>query len=60
MLNVKSYKSKRISDEIVSIDIKWESSAHKTPEGEHIPTIRFGLLNFIATKTRIAAREIFA
>jgi uncharacterized protein (TIGR02246 family) len=51
-LDVKSYKSKWITDEIVSIDIKWESSGHKTPEGQPIPTIRYGLLNLIAKKVK--------
>jgi hypothetical protein len=38
--------------EIVSIDIKWESSGHKTPDGKPIPIIRYGLLNLTATKTK--------
>ena len=51
-LLVKSYRSKWINDEIVSVDISWESSGHKTPEGEPIPSIRYGLLNLIATKIK--------
>jgi hypothetical protein len=51
-LDVKSYRSKWITDEIVSIDVKWESSGHKTPEGKPIPTIRYGLLNLIAKKIK--------
>ena len=51
-LLVKSYRSKWINDEIVSVDISWESSGHKTPEGESIPSIRYGLLNLIATKIK--------
>jgi uncharacterized protein (TIGR02246 family) len=51
-LDVKSYRSKWITDEIVSVDIKWESSGHRTPEGKPIPTIRYGLLNLIAKKTK--------
>jgi hypothetical protein len=51
-VDVKSYVSKWISDEIVSIDIKWESSGHRTPEGKPIPTIRYGLLNLIAKKIK--------
>ena len=47
-LDVKSFKSKWITDEIVSIDIKWESSGHRTSEGVPISTIRYGLLNVIA------------
>jgi uncharacterized protein (TIGR02246 family) len=47
-LDVKSHRSKWITDEIVSIDIKWESSGHRTPEGVPISTIRYGLLNVIA------------
>jgi uncharacterized protein (TIGR02246 family) len=39
-LDVKSHRSKWITDEIVSIDIKWESSGHRTPEEKPIPTIR--------------------
>jgi uncharacterized protein (TIGR02246 family) len=51
-LDVKSYRSKWITDEIVSVDIKWESSGHRTPEGKPIPTIRYGLLNLIAKKVK--------
>jgi uncharacterized protein (TIGR02246 family) len=51
-LDVKSFRSSWINDEIVSIDIKWESSGHKTPDGKHIPIIRYGLLNLTATKTK--------
>ena len=51
-LVVKSYRSKWINDEIVSVDIRWESSGHKTPDGEPIPSVRYGLLNLIATKTK--------
>ena len=32
-LDVKSYSSKWITDEIVSVDIKWESAGHRTSEG---------------------------
>ena len=32
-LYVKSYRSKWITDEIVSVDIKWGSTGHSTPEG---------------------------
>jgi uncharacterized protein (TIGR02246 family) len=53
-LDVKSYRSKWITDEIVSVDIKWESSGHRTPEGKPIPTIRYGLLNLIAKKVKEA------
>ena len=52
-LDVKSFKSKGLDEEhdkIVSIDIKWESSGHRTPNGVPIYSIRYGLLNFIATK----------
>ena len=42
--DAKSYRSKWITDEIVSVDIKWESSGHRTPEGKPIPTIRYGLI----------------
>jgi hypothetical protein len=53
-LDVKSFTSKWLDDgnnnKIVSVDIKWESSGHRTPEGEQIPGIRHGLLNFIAIK----------
>jgi uncharacterized protein (TIGR02246 family) len=52
ILDVLSYRSKWINDEIVSIDIKWRSSGHKTPDGKPIPAIRYGLLNFIAIKMR--------
>jgi len=52
ILDVKSYRNKWINDKIVSIDINWESSGHKTPDGESIPTVRYGLLNLIATKVR--------
>ena len=51
-LDVKPFVSKWINDEIVSIDIKWESSGHKTPDGKPIPTIRYGLLNLIARKVK--------
>jgi hypothetical protein len=40
-LDVKSYRSKWITDGIVSVDIKWESSGHKTLEGKPLPTIRY-------------------
>ena len=51
-LDVKSYRSKWITDEIVSVDIKWESAGHRAPEGKPIPTIRYGLLNLIAKKAK--------
>ena len=51
-LDVKSYRSKWITDEIVYVDIKWESAGHRTPEGKPILTIRYGLLNLIAKKTK--------
>jgi uncharacterized protein (TIGR02246 family) len=51
-LDIKSYRSKRITDEIVSVDIKWKSSGHSTPEGKPIPSIRYGLLNLIAKKVK--------
>jgi hypothetical protein len=52
-LDVKSFTSKWLDDnndnnKIVSIDINWESSGHRTPDGKPIPSIRHGLLNFIA------------
>jgi hypothetical protein len=50
-LNIKSFTSKWLDDnnnKIVSIDIKWESSGHRTPDGKPIPSIRYALLNFIA------------
>lgn len=50
-LDVKSFRNKWINDAIVSIEIKWESFGHKTPEGVDIPTVRHGLLNLIATIT---------
>ena len=34
----------------MSIDVNWESRGHRTPNGEPIPSIRNGLLNFIAIK----------
>ena len=51
-LDVKSFRSKWLGDnnKIVSIDIKWKSSGHRTPDGESILGIRHGLLNFIAIK----------
>jgi hypothetical protein len=49
-LDVKSYRSKLIADKIVSVDIKWESGGHRTPEGKPIATIRYGLLNLVAKK----------
>ena len=51
-LDVKSYRSRWINNEVVSIDIKWESTGHKTPDAESITTIRYGLLNLIATKIK--------
>jgi hypothetical protein len=51
-LDVKSYRSKWVTDEIVSVDIKWESVVHRTPEGKPIPTTRYGLLNLIAKKIK--------
>jgi lactoylglutathione lyase len=50
-LDVKSFRNKWINDNIVSIEIKWESFGHRTPEGIPIQTIRHGLLNLIATIT---------
>lgn len=49
-LDVKSFRNKWISDNIVSIEIKWESIGHRTSEGVLIPNVRYGLLNLIATK----------
>ena len=57
-LDVKSYRSKWITDEIVSIDNKWESSGHRTPEGLPISTIRYGLLNLIAKRVKDGADTI--
>ena len=51
-LDVKSYRSKWITDEIVYVDIIWESAGHRTPEGKPIPTTRYGLLNLIAKKIK--------
>ena len=51
-LDVKSYRRKWITDEIVSVDIKWESSGHRTPEGKPISTTRYGLINLIAKKIK--------
>ena len=51
-LDVKSHRSKWITDEIVSVDIKWGSGGPRTPEGKPIPTIRYGLFNLIAKKTK--------
>ena len=39
-LDVKSYRSKWITDEIVSVDIKWESAGHRTPIGRNLLTKR--------------------
>lgn len=44
-LDVKPVVSKWINNETVSVDIKWESSGHKTPDGKPIPTIRYGYIN---------------
>jgi uncharacterized protein (TIGR02246 family) len=52
-LDVKSHRIKWITDEIVSIDIVWESSGHRTREGKPIPTIRYGLLNLIAKRMKV-------
>jgi lactoylglutathione lyase len=49
-LKVKSFRKKWIGGNLVSIEIKWESYGHRTPEGVKIPNIRYGLLNVIATK----------
>jgi lactoylglutathione lyase len=49
-LDVISFKNKWIDDKIVSIEIRWESIDHRTPEGAPIPTSRHGLLNLIAKK----------
>ncbi len=57
-LDVKSYRSKWITDEIVSVDIIWESAGHRTPEGKPILTIRYGLLNLIAKKTKHGVNTI--
>ena len=51
-LDLKSYRGKWITDEIVSVDIKWESIGHRTQEGKPIPTIRHGLLNLIVKKIK--------
>lgn len=50
-LVVKSFRNRWIDDNIVSIEIKWESFGHKTPEGIPVQNIRYGSLNLIATIT---------
>jgi uncharacterized protein (TIGR02246 family) len=35
-LDVKSYRSKWITDEILSVDIKWESAGHRTHQKESL------------------------
>ncbi|HYF99711.1 MAG TPA: hypothetical protein VD815_06440, partial [Candidatus Saccharimonadales bacterium] len=56
-LDVKSFRNKWINDNIVSIEIKWESFGHRTPEGIPIPMARHGLLNLIATITATKSKE---
>jgi hypothetical protein len=51
LLTLKSLRIKWIKDDIASIDVVWESVAHKTPDhGQSIPNIRLDLLNLIARK----------
>jgi uncharacterized protein (TIGR02246 family) len=57
ILDVKSFRNKWINDNIVSIEIKWDSFGHRTPEGVHIPTIRHGLLNLIAIRIQGEGKE---
>ena len=45
-VDFKSYRSKWIIDEILSVDIKWESIGHRTQEGKTIPTIRYGYSSY--------------
>jgi uncharacterized protein (TIGR02246 family) len=56
-LNVTSFRNKWIKDNIVSIDIRWESTGHQTPQGDHIPTIRYGLLNIVAEKINNGGKD---
>lgn len=50
MLSVKSARTKWIKHDIASIDLAWESTGHKTLEGQPFPGIRKGLLNLVAKK----------
>ena len=49
-LTMKSTRTKWVKHEVASIDIAWESTGHKTHEGQPIPGIRRGLLNLVAKK----------
>jgi hypothetical protein len=54
VLVVKSQRIRWIKDnDIASVDIIWESTGHKTPDGESIATVRHGLLNLIVKKEKM-------
>lgn len=50
VLTLKSMRSEDIQSGIISVDLTWESTGAKTPEGDSLPT-RKGLINMILTKT---------
>jgi uncharacterized protein (TIGR02246 family) len=50
VITIKSIRSKWIHNkDIAAIDVSWESTGNKTPEGQPVPT-RYGLLNLITNK----------
>ncbi len=57
-LDVKSQRSRWIKHDMVSIDIKWETKGHKTPDGDFISTTRYGLLTLIAKKEEKEGNKI--
>ena len=50
VLTVRSMHFRAIKPDILSIDLKWESTGNKTPEGMPLPT-RNGLINIIAVQS---------
>lgn len=50
ILVVKSSRTKWIKHDVASIDLVWESTGHKTPEGKPIPGTRRGMLNLVVKK----------
>ena len=50
ILTVRSFRTKWIKHDIVSVDLIWESTGHMNHEGQPIPGTRSGLLNIIAKK----------
>jgi uncharacterized protein (TIGR02246 family) len=57
VFTLKSTRTKWIKGDVASIDIAWESTGHKTPDGQPILTTRRGLLNLITRKEKEEEEE---